>query len=685
MDLFKVGLEHHQAGRLEQAETAYCRLIEVEPNHSAALANMGVLYLQRFEHTLGVEWKNKAIACLNASLQINGQQANLHANLVSFYVGQRDLENALAHYRLAIELGESSSALHLWMGALLLDCGLIEDALGLLDAAIKANPGEVNAWYNRGNALRLLRRFEEALVSYRRCLRLQPDHAEAQINMGVLHQDLKNFDEAVACYDMALALRPNAINACYNRALALENMGRFDEAVAGYAETLKLSPAYPYLVGRMHHARMQMCDWVGFNEHLSMLCSAVESCFPASVPFPFLAIADNLELQRVCAETYVKDKFPEPKEFDELKTHLASGRIRVGYFSSDFRTHAVGFLTAGLFENHDRELFEIFAISLAVPPEGDLYTSRIKGAVEHWIDISAVPDSEAVDQLRALRLDIAIDLAGHTMDARTGIFAKRVAPLQVNYLGYPGSMGSPYMDVILADEVVIPIGMEPAYPERVVHLPVTFQINDRQRQINQPQSRVHYSLPEEGFVFASFNTSYKINPPLFDIWCGLLQAKLGSVLWLFGENEAQMANLRREAAARGVTPDRLVFSGRLPYADHLGRYAHVDLVLDTLPFNGGTSTSDALWGGAPVLTCMGNSFAARMSASLLRAVGLPELITTSLAEYEALGKTLAMDADRLAAIKGQLKANRLQCPLFDTLSQTRDIENAYRRMVEKRS
>lgn len=680
MDLFRACLEHHQAGRLEQAELAYKQLIEREPTHVAALTNMGVLYLQRFDQTSEIVWKEKALKCLNLSLSLNENQANLHANLVAFYVSQRDVESAQLHYRRAVMLGDNSSVLHLRMGALLLDCGCFEDALALMDAAIKANPVEAHAWYNRGNALRMLRRLDEALASYRRSLKINPTLAEAFINIGVIQQDQKLFAEAVASYDAALKIRPSLVNAQYNRALALENMGSFDAAVAGYAETLKLSPAYPYLVGRMHHARMQMCDWNDFDANRSMLCNAVESGFPSSVPFPFLAMTDDSRLQRLCAETYVNDKFPVVKELPNAKCEIGR-RIRIGYFSSDFRTHAVGFLTAGLFENHDRGVFEVFAVSLAVPPEGDAYTARIKAAVEHYVDLSAMPDSEAVDQLRGLGLDIAIDLAGHTMDARTGLFARRVAPVQVNYLGYPGSMGASYMDVILADERVIPLGVESAYAERVVRLPVTFQINDRQRQINQPRSRVDYGLPGEGFVFASFNTSYKINPPLFDIWCRLLQVKPGSVLWLFGENEAQMANLQLEAAKRGVLAERLIFAGRLPYADHLARYAHVDLVLDTLPFNGGTSTSDALWGGAPVITCMGKSFAGRMSASLLHAVGLPELITESLEDYETLSKKLVTDTSTLAEIKSTLKANRLVCPLFDTESQTRHLEDAYRGLV----
>jgi predicted O-linked N-acetylglucosamine transferase (SPINDLY family) len=712
-NIFSGALEHHQAGRLDEARIAYLELIGSEPNHSAALANLGVLLLQRSRP--GSEDFEQGVAFLRKSLASNEQQPFAHNNLANALAAAGEFEASDQHYLAAIGYSPKyleayinralllkrvqgnvaakswlcrfealfSAEVGFWMclGALQQDTGDYSVALEAFDKVISLNPGAAEAWYNRGNALRLLRRLDEALASYRKCLRLNPRLAEAFTNMGVIQQERKLFDEAVACYDASLQINPASINALYNRALALENMGRFDAAVAGYDETLKLSPAYPYLVGRVHHARMQMCDWGGYSQSLSMLCSAVDSGFPTSVPFPFLAMADDLRLQRHCAETYVKDKFPAVKELPTPR-HEIGRRIRIGYFSSDFRTHAVGFLTAGLFENHDRELFEIFAISLAVPPEGDLYTARIKAAVEHFVDLSAVPDAEAVEQLRALGLDIAVDLAGHTMDARTGIFAKRVAPVQVNYLGYPGSMGAPYIDVILADKIVIPTDAEHKYTERVVRLPKTFQINDDQRQIGRSHAREHYGLPAVGLVFASFNTSYKINPPMFDIWCRLLMAAPESVLWMFGENEAQIANLRKETAARGVDPARLVFAGRLPYEDHLARYAHVDLVLDTLPFNGGTSTSDALWGGAPVLTCMGESFASRMSASLLRAAGLPELITTSLEGYEALALSLVQDPERLRQLKAYLQNNRYELPLFNTASLTKDIENAYREMLD---
>lgn len=712
-DLFELAVQYHQAGRFSEAKDAYVRLIESSAEHSAGLANLGMLFLQTSKPN--AKEFNEGMQFLAQSLAKNSNQPFAHNNLANAFAAIGSFEDSDKHYLEAIRCQpkyldayinralmlkrfrgiESAKAwlvgfkddfvneVAFWVcvGAMELDGGAYEEALASSDRAIALNPNAVEAWYNRGNALRLLRRLDEALVTYRRCLKLNPRFFEALINTGVIQQDQKQFREAVASYDAALAINPAATNAAYNRALALENIGEFDAAVLGYQDTLRTSPAYPYLIGRMHHARMQMCDWNDYLSGISSIACSVESGFPASIPFPFLAMTDSPELQRQCSQAFTADRFPSVENRIEFGARASDARIKVGYFSSDFRTHAVGFLTSGMFECHDRECFEIFAISIGAIPDGDAYNERIKSAVEHYVDASKMTDLEVVQWARSVGLDIAVDLTGHTMDARTGIFAQRVAPVQVNYLGYPGTMGASYMDVLLADDAVIPRGLDSFYSERIIRLPQTFQINDDRRVIGEVQSRGYYGLPEQGLVLASFNTSYKINPSIFDVWCRLLVATPDALLWLFGENDAQIANLRREAEVRGLSSERLVFAGHLPYAEHLARYAHVDLVLDTLPFNGGTSTSDALWGGAPVLTCTGQSFASRMSASLLNAVGLPELICNSIDDYEALALALAQYPDRLRQLKSYLQDHRHELPLFNTAGLTKDIENAYREIL----
>lgn len=675
----------HESGSLEGAEAIYVSLLEHFPQATEVLTNLGTLYLQRYERKKGHIDLQKGVETLLRSLELRPAQPNLHNNLAIVYIQKKQFDHAQTHYDQAVALGGATPALHLMMGALQLDSGLAEASLGTFDAAIAANPAEAHAWYNRGNALRTLHRFDEALTSYRRCIKLEPKHVEARINMGGLLHDLKDFHVAIGYFDEALALRPESITATFNRSLALETTRNYAAAVLGYDRVLELSPAYPYVTGRRQFTRMLLCDWADYESRVQQVVDSAAAGFPATVPFTLLAMTEDPSIQYQCAATYSRDKFPAGNDQIHKKADYAARRIRVGYFSSDFRTHAVGFLTAGLFEAHDCAGFEVIGFSLGSAHTGDEYQERIKAACECWVDASQMTDAQVVEKARALELDIAVDLAGHTMDARTGIFAQRVAPVQVNYLGYPGSMGAAYMDVVLADESVIPPEQVSAYEEQVVYLPHGFQINDGQRRIGDIKRRTVYGLPESGLVLASFNASYKLNPGLFDVWCRLLLSAPGAVLWLLGETPEQIQNLKNEAVRRGVSAERIVFAERMAYPEHLARYAHVDLVLDTWPFNGGTSTSDALWGGAPVLTMTGRSFASRMSASLLTAVALPELVTGSLDEYEALGLALVADSSRLAAFKVHLAAIRLSCPLFDTAKTTRDIESAYRHLMQSKN
>lgn len=713
VDRFKVALAHHQAGQLTEAKHWYLELLKAEPLHWAALANLGVLYLQGA--VPGSENFERGVDCLQHSLNANPNQASVHNNIANALSAKGAAKQSDTHYMTAIALAPDyleayiNRALllkkayglnqaRIWLeeheskfydqarfyqalGAVLMDSGAHERSLLAFDRVIALSPSSAQAWYDRGNALRLLNRFDECITNYRHALRLDPNIAEAWVNLGVTEQNLKHFDVAITCYNAALRLRPDSINATYNRALSLENTWRFPEAIEAFERALLLSPNYPYLLGRIHHAKMLICDWSDYLDRLNKVIELVRSGAQVSVPFPFLAMTGDTQLQLLCTRTYVEDKCPAFPNAWSPCVYDGKRRIRVGYFSADFRTHAVGFLTAGLFESHDRNRFEVFAVSLGAAPEGDIYRDRIATGVEHFVDASRMTDGEVIQMARSLELDVAVDLAGHTMDARTNVFAQRVARCQVNYLGYPGSMGASYMDVILADQTVLPEEFEGFYSERVVRLRKTFQINDLKRSIGQPRPREFYGLPEQGLVLASFNTSYKINPSTFDIWCRLLERSPKCVLWLLGENDAQMNNLRQEAVTRGVDPQRLVFANRVPYEEHLVRYSHVDLVLDTFPFNGGTSTSDALWGGAPVLTHMGDAFAARMSASLLKSVGLLELVTASAAQYEELAMKLIDNPVKLGVLKNRLQLSRNDCTLFDTAARARDLEEAYIEML----
>lgn len=682
-DLLAAAILQHQRGELDAVEQSYKALLSMRPDAWVVLSNLGVLYLQRYQLRNDLEQLAVGISYLQKSVEINPIQPNTQKNLAIAYLRQSNMDLARHHYQLTVMQGGATLEFHMLLGASLLDAGFAAESLSAFDHAIALSPGTANAWYNRGNALRLLHRHEEAMSAYRRCLRLEPEHVEALINTGVLLQDLKQFETALIYYDRALSLRQDSLTAAYNRGLVLENLQQLQAAIDAYQALLQLKPDYPYLLGRLHHAQMQNCDWRCYEASMDGLKGRVLRQERVMLPFAFLAVTDNLLLQSRCANVFTSDKFPMGHQVQDYVEDDRSTRLRIGYFSSDLKTHALAFLTVGLFECHDRQSFEIFAFSSGYADEGDVYRQRIAAGCEHFIDTSGMTDADVIVLARSLRLDIAVDLAGHTLDARTGVFAQRVAPAQISYLGYPGSMAAPYIDYILADERVIPVDYDSLYSEKVVRLPSCFQVNDQRRLIAEVSERETFGLPAAGIVLASFNTSYKINPVMFDAWCRILKTCPNALLWLLAESADQMNNLKKEAMSRGVDPERLVFAGRLSYPAHLARYAHVDLVLDTFPFNGGTSTSDALWGGAPVITCTGEAFASRMSASLLYALGLPELINDTIEKYEACAIDLVSHADRLKVLRQRLAINRMNAPLFDTQKITRDIEAAYLKIVRK--
>jgi predicted O-linked N-acetylglucosamine transferase (SPINDLY family) len=373
----------------------------------------------------------------------------------------------------------------------------------------------------------------------------------------------------------------------------------------------------------------------------------------------------------------------ESKCFQQKIENKSKNKIRVGYFSSDFRNHAVSNLTAELFELHDKETFEIYAFSSG-PKNSDEQKQRIEKSFHEFFDVADISDGEVVNLARDRGIDIAIDLAGYTENARIGIFERRAAPIQASYLGYLGTLGVPHMDYIFADREIIPPEYQQFYTEKTVYLPGCFQINDRKRTIsNNNFARSDFGLPSEGFVFCCFNNSYKITPEIFASWCQILQRVDGSVLWLYEANKGMVENLRLEASSRGVNPDRLIFSGALPIPEYLARYRLADLFLDTFPYNAGTTASDALWAGLPVLTLSGKTFASRMAGSILKAIDLPELVTHTIAEYENLAEQLATNKPKLKAIQTKVADNRMSTPLFDSPRTTKNIEKAYQIMYER--
>ncbi len=531
-----------------------------------------------------------------------------------------------------------------------------------------------------GLALAGLGRTADALASYDAAARADPSFAAPYINGATLVRDLGRLDAALASLDKAVALEPGDPAGHGNRGSLLMEMGRPAAAVASFDRALALNPAFPYAPGLRLINKAYTCDWSAIDQELADLADKIGRGEPVAPPWTLLALIDSPELQRKAAEAWVAAKFPTNTDLGPVAKYPNHERIKVGYYCADFHRHPTGHLIAGLFERHDRSKFEVIAFSLRPVRDDDMH-KRIVAAVDRFIDVRDRSDKDVAALSRTLEIDIAVDLNGLITNNRMGIFSYRAAPIQVNYLAYPGTMGAPFMDYILADNTVIP---DPAfYTERVVRLPDCYQVNDAQRQVADRRfTRAELGLPETGFVFCCFNNNFKITPRLFDVWMRILRAVDGSVLWLIEDSAAAAANLCREAEGRGIDRGRLVFAPRMPQEDHLARQTAADLFLDTLPYNAHTTGSDALWVGLPLLTCPGESFAARVAASLLQTMGLPELIAPTLVEYEALAITLAKDPGRLAETKWKLMHNRTSSPLFDLERFTRDIEAAYAPMYE---
>jgi predicted O-linked N-acetylglucosamine transferase (SPINDLY family) len=592
---------------------------------------------------------------------------------------QGRLEEAQAIYQRVLEKNPRDfDALHM-LGLIAARLKNPSRAVELIGKAIAVNPLSAAAHSNLGASLKALQRLDAAVASYQRAIQLEPNTAEAHSNLGNALRELRRVHEALACYDRAIALKPDYADAFYNRGNALNDLKRRDEAAASFARALELNPGCEFLLGTVIHAFHHLCEWGDFDENNRFLQSRIESREKASPPFPVCTAFDSPALQKIAAEVWTQAKAPPRDTLGPLRpsTSHGVGRIRLGYFSADFCDHATTCLMAELFELHDRKRFELFAFSFG-PDAQDAMRHRVAAAFDHFIDVSRLPDLEVARMSRELGIDIAVDLKGHTQDARPGIFSYRCAPIQVNYLGYPGTMGADYMDYLIADPALIPEQGRIHYTEKIAYLPHSYQVNDSKRRISEKQfTREECGLPDGAFVFCCFNNNFKITPQTFEGWMRILKAVSGSVLWLLEDNALAAQNLRKEAQARGIPSSRLVFAERIPLAEHLARHKLADLFLDTLPCNAHTTASDALWAGLPVLTLAGNSFAGRVAASLLNAIGLPELITSRQKDYETLAIALANQPGQLATLREKISRNRLSAPLYDVALFTQHIEAAY--------
>jgi protein O-GlcNAc transferase len=524
--------------------------------------------------------------------------------------------------------------------------------------------------------------FQVALDLFDKAISIDPEFALTYNNRGNVLLSLKRLDEALANYDKALVLMPDSAEFSYNRGNALLALKRLDEALISYNKALLLNPDYEFLFGSLLLVKMRICDWKNLDENLRKFQSNIYLFKRITSPFYSLLLLDNPVAHKIAAKVFAEAKYPKCNSLGPFQKRNKGEKIRVGYYSADFYGHATSYLMAELFEAHNGNKFELYGFTFG-PDINDDMSQRISSAFDRFIDVRQMSDRDIAKLSRDLCIDIAVDLKGYTQDSRTGIFAEGAAPVQVNFLGYPGTMGSDYYDYIIADKIVIPEKDQSLYTETVVYLPC-YQANDSKREISDKVfTKKELGLPETGFVFCCFNNNFKIQPETFDSWMRILGAVENSVLWLFEDNPTAAINLRKQAEARNIHSNRLVFAKRLPIDEHLARHKLADLFIDTLPCNAHTTASDALWAGLPVLTCIGKSFAGRVAASLLNTAGLPELVAQTLEEYETKAIELALNKDKLLEIKNKLEKSKNESTLFNGRLFAGHIEMAYVAMYDR--
>lgn len=672
-----LGNLHRNAENDADAMAAYSQSLGINPKQPLVLTRYGELLLRSGKPA-------EALSCCRRALAADAkfQEAQSLERRILAATGRLEAADALVDSQSSDPAERAKS--HDELGTFLRSQGRHAEAVAAHRRAVAYQPEHADWHFNLAVALEASGDLQEALTAYQAGLALEPDRAEAYANVGCLLRSMDALNGAVTALEHSVKLDPLLAHGHYNLAITYKQLNRFEEAYAAFTRAVECAPES--LINRLEfcNLRRMICDWNGLQEEEDRCLALYRGVKTAVTPFQLLALhtdrADQLEGARRFANRIV---VPDEAKFRNYELRAgADQRIRVGFLSSDFFEHATALLLVEVLEKFDRSRFEVFGYCYS-PDDGSELRHRIRNSFDHIVDIGHMSRRDAAGAIHAHGIDVLVDLKGYTRDTRSEILAYNPAPIQVNYLGYPGTMGADFVHYVLGDPVVTPMEHQEHYAEQIVQLPHSYQPNDRQRKIaEEPLTRAQCGLPDDAFVFCSFNNTYKTNAAMFDIWMRLLGNVPGSVLWMLSPSDMCRENLRRQAAARRVDPDRLVFAGRLPVAEHLARHRLADLFLDSLPYNAHTTTSDALWAGLPVLTCIGETFAGRVAASLLTAMGVPELITHSLEDYERMALEFARDRTSLEPIRRKIADRRDASPLFDSTRYTRNMERAFETMVE---
>ncbi len=671
--LLQKGFLLHQQGQLLEAQSIYEEILRFDSQNFDALHLLAMI-------TNTMQNNDQALELIAKALKINENYSPAWLTQGNIYKSLKQFNSALDSYNKAIEVHPEFAEAHYNLGTVLQAINEFDQAIRSYERAVQLKQDLVQAHYNLGVIYFEQKEFEKAIASYSEAIQHKSNYAEAYNNLGNTYKEQGNSNQALLNYNHTLELNPNFTEALCNRGLLLQENKHVNLAIHDFEKALALHPLFENLTGMFLHAKMLACDWEGISLLLEILKTQIRKNEKVAQPFAVLGLIDSLEIQALCVTSFTTPKYLPRPVLGPCSSQVQKTKIRIGYFSADFGNHPVSFLTAELFELHDRNHFEVFAFSFR-EQNHDEWSTRLLNGFDHFIDARQYTDIQVAKLARDLHIDIAIDLGGFTTFNHADVFTYRPAPIQLSYLGFLGTMGPHFMDYIIADQTIIPQESQHFYSEKIIYLP-SYQVNDSKRKISDRAfSRNELGLPETGFVFCCFNNNFKITPNTFDGWMRILHAVHDSVLFLYAENPWAESNLKLEAQKRGILPTRLIFGQRLARDEYLARYQVCDLFLDTLPYNAGTTASDALWAGLPVLTLMGESFASRVAASLLQAIHLPELITTSQSDYEALAIHIGNHPQLLLELKKKLGNNRLTTPLFNTAQFTKSLESAYTQII----
>jgi protein O-GlcNAc transferase len=704
--LFTQAVDHHKGGRLGEAEKLYRRIGEMQPTHAEAWSNLGLALIERGA------FDEAADSCRRA-ITLRDDYVDAHLNLITALEKAGNYAAATDVYRKLIPLQPKRADLWNNFGIILSSQGRENQAVLAFSEAITVNSDFIDPHFNMARTLGNLGWTDEAIKAYRRVVALDPKHAAAHSNLGTLLGTVGNFDEGVAfslraaelapespevqcnlgvllqrqgrvneaveAYKKALAVRPDYAAALGNLAVGLEEQFKFDEAAVILERAIAIKPDFDNAIIELIKIRRHICDWSHYQEDEQKLLVFIKQQKDLMFMLLLMCFTSNPAQQHGCSRQAMR-------RYNEISARAlphpapkSAPKIRIGYLSADYRDHPVGRLLPDMFARHDRERFEIFGYALGTEDKGQL-RGRIRQACDHFIDLHHIANVDAAQRIREDQIDILVDLTGPTVGSRLDILALRPGPLQVSFLGWPGTMGADFMDYVIADPYVVPADQQAHYSERIVHLPDCYQPSDPQRPIPDVPSRASCGLPDDAFVFCSFNNPNKITPEMFALWMRLLKRVDNSVLWLYFKSPQTIANISRYREEHGIAADRIIFAPVALYEGYLGRLRAADLFLDSYPYNAGATCNDALWEGLPILTCSGDTYISRMAGSLLTNAGLPELITHSLAEYEEQAIRLATEPGLLAGLRRRLEDGHSTVPLFDMARFTKNLERAYSQM-----